>query len=436
MKNLDKGIVLGFVRDLLLSLIASLFAILLLRWVTAPIGGFTFLIFKWLGLSLVASFIAFFVSKYYKRDRDVVSRESILHLVVAVFIKDIVLTLFLLLGFVSFPIVADAVLLLFTDVLFTLLICQYVRISQGAEVRRIRSLSAARTALVVGTDEAAVQMANDLNEAGNFNVVGLVSQNRNMNGRIIGNYTVYYVNNPAAVDHLKWKIGGIDCIFFPRANAQNSIETELSNDQKLLTEENIAKLDAAAKRSFDIVVSFILLVIFSPLILICGIAVKMEDGGPAFYRQERIGMGGRKFKLVKFRSMRTDAESMGTPALCCGEADPRLTRVGRFIRAHHLDELPQMWNVLVGDMSFVGWRPEREFFVKQIMERDSRFQYLYQIRPGVTSFATVYNGYTDTMEKMLTRLDQDIYYLRSRSIAFDAKILMLTFLNIVSGKKF
>ena len=87
-------------------------------------------------------------------------------------------------------------------------------------------------------------------------------------------------------------------------------------------------------------------------------------------------------------------------------------------------------------MSFVGWRPEREYFVQQIMQIDNRFQYLYQIRPGVTSFATVYNGYTDTMEKMLTRLDQDIYYLRTQSIAFDAKILMLTFLTIVSGKKF
>ena len=195
-------------------------------------------------------------------------------------------------------------------------------------------------------------------------------------------------------------------------------------------------MNAFAKRSFDFVVSFILLAIFSPLILICAIAVKLEDGGPAFYRQERIGKGGRKFNLVKFRSMRIDAESMGPPALCSGETDPRLTRVGRFLRVHHLDALTQMWNVLIGDMSFVGWRPEREYFVQQIMQIDNRFQYLYQIRPGVTSFATVYNGYTDTMEKMLTRLDQDIYYLRTQSIAFDAKILMLTFLTIVSGKKF
>lgn len=436
MKKSKQGIVFGFVRDLVLSASASLFSILLLRWVTSPIGGFTLLLLKWVGLSLIASALAFFFTKYYKRDRDVVSRESLLHLVAVVLIKDGLLALCLLAGFVSFPSITDCVLLISADMLFTLFVCQYVRISQGSEVRRIRQLSAAKSALVMGTDSAAVAMAKELGESGNYLVMGLVSDDIDMEGRIIGNFPVYYVSGPTGVERLKWKIGGIDCIFFPRTQDFESLDTELDNEEKLLTDENIATLNAFAKRTFDVVVSFILLAVFSPLILICGIAVKLEDGGPAFYRQERIGKGGRKFKLVKFRSMRIDAESMGTPALCSGETDPRLTRVGRFLRVHHLDELPQMWNVLIGDMSFVGWRPEREYFVQQIMQIDNRFQYLYQIRPGVTSFATVYNGYTDTMEKMLTRLDQDIYYLRTQSIAFDAKILMLTFLTIVSGKKF
>lgn len=436
MKKSKQGIVFGFVRDLVLSASASLFSILLLRWVTSPIGGFTLHLLKWVGLSLIASALAFFFTKYYKRDRDVVSRESLLHLVAVVLIKDGLLALCLLAGFVSFPSITDCVLLISADMLFTLFVCQYVRISQGSEVRRIRQLSAAKSALVMGTDSAAVAMAKELGESGNYLVMGLVSDDIDMEGRIIGNFPVYYVSGPTGVERLKWKIGGIDCIFFPRTQDFESLDTELDNEEKLLTDENIATLNAFAKRTFDVVVSFILLAVFSPLILICGIAVKLEDGGPAFYRQERIGKGGRKFKLVKFRSMRIDAESMGTPALCSGETDPRLTRVGRFLRVHHLDELPQMWNVLIGDMSFVGWRPEREYFVQQIMQIDNRFQYLYQIRPGVTSFATVYNGYTDTMEKMLTRLDQDIYYLRTQSIAFDAKILMLTFLTIVSGKKF
>lgn len=436
MKKSKQGVVFGFVRDLVLSASASLFSILLLRWVTSPIGGFTYLLLKWVGLSLIASALAFFFTKYYKRDRDVVSRESLLHLVAVVLIKDGLLALCLLAGLVSFPSITDCVLLISADMLFTLFVCQYVRISQGSEVRRIRQLSAAKSALVMGTDSAAVAMAKELGESGNYLVMGLVSDDIDMEGRIIGNFPVYYVSGPTGVERLKWKIGGIDCIFFPRTQDFESLDTELDNEEKLLTDENIATLNAFAKRTFDVVVSFILLAVFSPLILICAIAVKLEDGGPAFYRQERIGKGGRKFKLVKFRSMRIDAESMGTPALCSGETDPRLTRVGRFLRVHHLDELPQMWNVLIGDMSFVGWRPEREYFVQQIMQIDNRFQYLYQIRPGVTSFATVYNGYTDTMEKMLTRLDQDIYYLRTQSIAFDAKILMLTFLTIVSGKKF
>jgi lipopolysaccharide/colanic/teichoic acid biosynthesis glycosyltransferase len=134
--------------------------------------------------------------------------------------------------------------------------------------------------------------------------------------------------------------------------------------------------------------------------------------------------------------MRVDAERFG-PQLSHsgGQRDSRLTRVGRFIRAHHIDELPQLWNVLRGDMSFIGPRPERKYFIDQIMEYDSRYTYLYQIRPGVTSYATLYNGYTDTMEKMLRRLEFDLFYLRHRSMWFDIKILCNTFCAIVFGKK-
>ncbi|MBR5176817.1 MAG: sugar transferase [Bacteroidales bacterium] len=192
----------------------------------------------------------------------------------------------------------------------------------------------------------------------------------------------------------------------------------------------------ALKRSFDVVLSSVLLLIFSPVIGLCALLVKKEDGGPVFYAQERIGQGGKPFYIYKFRSMRVDAEQNGSPALYSGEEDPRLTRIGRFLRAHHLDELPQLWNVLRGDMSFIGYRPERQYYIDQIMACNARYRYLYQIRPGVTSYATLYNGYTDTLEKMLTRLDLDLYYLRNHSIWFDIKVLGLTFLSIVSGKKF
>lgn len=189
------------------------------------------------------------------------------------------------------------------------------------------------------------------------------------------------------------------------------------------------------KRLIDLFTALICLIVFSPLMLVCYIAVKREDGGPAIFKQERIGRFGRPFFIYKFRSMKIDAEKNG-PALYQHERETRMTKVGKFLRAHHLDELPQLWNVVKGEMAFIGPRPERKFYIDQIMERDPRYRYLYQVRPGVTSYATLYNGYTDTMEKMLRRLELDLYYLEHRSLWFDAKLLILTFLNIAFGKKF
>ena len=191
------------------------------------------------------------------------------------------------------------------------------------------------------------------------------------------------------------------------------------------------------KRFFDLLISAICLIIFSPLMLLSYILIKMDDGGPAIFKQERIGRYGQPFNIYKFRSMRLDAEKFG-PALSHsgGDDDPRLTKVGKFLRAHHLDELPQLWNVFKGEMAFIGYRPERKFYIDQIMQEDPRYAFLYQIRPGVTSYATLYNGYTDTMEKMLRRLELDLYYLGHRSWWLDCRILGLTFLSIIFGKKF
>ena len=188
------------------------------------------------------------------------------------------------------------------------------------------------------------------------------------------------------------------------------------------------------KRIFDIIVAAVCLVVFSPLILVCWLVIKI-GGGPSIYKQERIGLGGQPFYIYKFRSMVVDAEKEGEELLQ-KENDPRLTRIGKFLRNHHLDELPQLWNVLKGDMSFIGPRPERKYFIDQIMQIDPRYEQLYQLRPGVTSYATLYNGYTDTMDKMLRRLELDLYYLEHRSWWFDLKIIMKTFLNIIFGKKF
>ena len=191
------------------------------------------------------------------------------------------------------------------------------------------------------------------------------------------------------------------------------------------------------KRFLDFLIACMCIVIFAPLFVVCFIAILLEDGQPAIYSQERIGLHGKPFNIYKFRSMRRDAEQDGPQLLLDGAMnDPRLTRVGRFLRAHHLDELPQLWNVLRGDMAFIGYRPERKFYIDQIMERDPRYELLYKIRPGVTSYATLYNGYTDTIEKMLKRLELDLYYLEHQSMWFDAKVLFMTFISIIFGKKF
>ena len=184
------------------------------------------------------------------------------------------------------------------------------------------------------------------------------------------------------------------------------------------------------KRVLDVMASVIGMAVFSPLFLIIYIAIKWEDGGKAIFRQERVGYHGETFTLYKFRSMIASSESDGRPALCSGADDRRL------LREHHLDELPQLWNVLKGEMSFVGPRPERRFFVDKIMYINPAYALLYQLRPGLFSAATLYNGYTDTMEKMLERLRMDLDYLYNRTLWLDTKIIFLTVFSILTGKKF
>lgn len=190
------------------------------------------------------------------------------------------------------------------------------------------------------------------------------------------------------------------------------------------------------KRILDITLAIFCIVILSPVILICALTVWRDIGRPIIFRQERIGKGGKPFMIYKFRSMGKDAEEENVPRLSQGMDDDRLTRTGRFLREHHLDELPQLWNVLKGDMSFVGYRPERKYFIDKIMEQDNRYERLYTMKPGVTSLATLYNGYTDSMEKMLKRLELDLYYQERHTLRMDLDILWRTFIKTITGKVF
>ena len=195
-------------------------------------------------------------------------------------------------------------------------------------------------------------------------------------------------------------------------------------------------IERCIKRTFDFTLALVSLVLFSPVMLVIAILIRREEpDGDVIYTQERVGYKGRPFKLYKFRSMYMDAEKDNAPQLY-QEQDPRLTKIGAFIRAHHLDEFPQLWNVIKGDMSFVGPRPERQYFIDQISAVRPDYERLYALRPGLFSFATLYNGYTDTLEKMLRRFDLDIKYLENYSLWTDIKIIFLTSQSIIFGKKF
>ncbi len=200
----------------------------------------------------------------------------------------------------------------------------------------------------------------------------------------------------------------------------------------MITDHKMSDSSIAIKRAFDIVCSAIGLVLLSPLLLVLALLVKTTSRGPVIYRQQRIGMYGMPFYIYKFRTMRDNAEE-SVPQLTDTD-DPRITPLGRMLRKYRLDELPQLWNVLRGDMSIVGPRPEREYFINQIMQRAPYYCLLYRIRPGLTSWGPIKVGYTDTIEKMVDRLNYDIAYMENMSLHLDLKIMFYTISVIFNGE--
>ena len=200
-----------------------------------------------------------------------------------------------------------------------------------------------------------------------------------------------------------------------------------------ITEQHMIDAEQCIKRAFDIVASVAGLVVLSPLLAVIALQVKLSSKGPIIYRQKRVGLYGIPFYIYKFRTMIDHAEADGVPHLTADD-DPRITPIGRWLRKYRLDELPQLWNILRGEMSVVGPRPERPYFIEQIMAEAPYYCLLYKVRPGLTSWGPIRVGYTDTMEKMIERLNADIVYVENMSLLLDMKILFFTVGVILRGK--
>jgi len=187
-----------------------------------------------------------------------------------------------------------------------------------------------------------------------------------------------------------------------------------------------------AKRVVDVGGAALFLLLGCWIYAFTAVMVKLSSPGPVFYRQERIGKNGHPFGIIKFRSMFVDAEKSG-PALS-SDHDPRITPWGRFMRKVRLDELPQFWNVLRGDMSIVGPRPERQFFIDQIVKIAPHYRHLHRVRPGLTSLGQVKYGYAETVAQMVERLKFDILYIENMSLAMDFRVLLYTLKIIMEGR--
>lgn len=199
-----------------------------------------------------------------------------------------------------------------------------------------------------------------------------------------------------------------------------------------ITPEPMPVWQQVAKRLFDIIVSLFVIILLSPVYIFTAIMVKRSSPGPIFYKQERIGQHGEPFNMLKFRSMYINAEDMG-PQLSKDD-DPRITKWGKFMRKVRLDEIPQFFTVLGGKMSIVGYRPERQYYIDQIVQKAPHYRMLLKIKPGITSWGEVKFGYASTVDEMVERLKYDILYIENMNLAVDLKILIYTALIVIQGR--
>jgi len=281
-----------------------------------------------------------------------------------------------------------------------------------------------------------LSIANQYNAS---EIVVAVQNRRNgnisTNGKL--NTQAGFSNRKPIRELLECKLAGIQVIdaatFFEREASQIRLDSLQPSWLVFGGGFDQSFLRAFSKKVFDLVASLIILLVSSPIMLITAICIYIEDRAPIFYQQERVGKDGHTFMVLKFRSMRNDAEAVGQPQWATTN-DPRTTRVGRVIRKLRIDELPQILNVLKGEMSFVGPRPERPYFVKKLCEEVPYFNVRHSIKPGITGLAQVRYQYGSSVDDAIQKLQYDLYYVKNNSLFLDFLILIDTLQVVLLGK--
>ena len=324
-------------------------------------------------------------------------------------------------------------------------------------VRKIKNREWAMNVLIVGAGEKAVRIAHDLYRLG-YDICGFVSEDERIPVKADRNQVLGTVEDIPVlmekenVDEIvlavesknnKMLLGILYSLYrykrpikvlADRFNMLSKIQLRTIRGIPLVdvTDNNFSPAEQNIKLFLDKVCSVVALLLLSPLFVYIAWRVKRDSPGPVFFRQERIGYLGQPFWMYKFRTMYVNAEENG-PSLS-SEDDPRVTPFGRVMRKYRLDELPQFWNVLKGDMSLVGPRPERKYFIDEIVKTAPYYYLLHNVRPGITSLGMVKYGYAASVDKMVERMEYDILYYENMSLTLDLTILIYTVKTVVTGK--